>query len=91
MRELHGLPYAVHQIDEGQWQIVIENCPRYPSGYRFPVVYGSEEEAVAALASLHDGLPAQRRHFAGDDTGVVEWIVQQENEPLHPNSNSPNE
>ncbi|MCL6625467.1 hypothetical protein [Alicyclobacillus shizuokensis] len=79
MREIHGLPYAVHQVGEGQWQIVIENCPRYPSGYRFHRIYHSQQEALQSLASW----PGHREdpRVAGDDTGVVAWLAEETARP----------
>ncbi len=69
VREINGLPYAAHQIGENQWQIVIENCERYPAGYTFAPVYGSYEEALQALEQWPNGVHANRAALSGDDTG----------------------
>lgn len=73
VREIHGLPYSVHQIGDGQWQVVIQNCERYPSGYSFAPVYGNYREAMDALESWPEGDVMQRGYdsydYAGDDTG----------------------
>jgi hypothetical protein len=63
VREINGLPYAVHQIGAEQWQIVIENCARYPAGYSFAPVYGSLTEAQNVLQNW----PARDTHRRGDD------------------------
>jgi hypothetical protein len=49
VREIHGLPYTIHQIGDNEWQVAIQNCPRHPAGYAFASVYGSYEEAFSIL------------------------------------------
>ncbi|MCL6597128.1 MAG: hypothetical protein K6T81_00125 [Alicyclobacillus macrosporangiidus] len=73
VREIGGLPYAVHQVGDHAWQIVIENCARHPAGYTFAPVYGSKEEAMAALEAWPDA-SARFHAYAGDDTGAS-WLV----------------
>ncbi|MCL6453610.1 MAG: hypothetical protein K6T78_08295 [Alicyclobacillus sp.] len=74
LREIGGLPYTVHQIGDDQWQIVIQNCPRYPTGYTFAPVYGGYGEALDALEQWPDDDVVQRAALAGDDTGAAEMI-----------------
>jgi hypothetical protein len=69
VREINGLPYAVHKIGDSEWQIVIENCERYPAGYTFAPVYGSYVEALQALQRWPDERAANRAVLSGDDTG----------------------
>ena len=73
VRDVHGLPYSVHQIGDGQWQIVVQNCARYPAGYTFAPVYGAYEDAVEALDHwpVDDALRSERERWAGDDTGAA--------------------
>lgn len=70
VREINGLPYAIHKIGDDQWQVVIENCARHPAGYTFAPVYGSYEEA---LDMLHHwpGDVTQFGGLSGDDTGAA--------------------
>lgn len=70
-REINGLPYVVHQIGDGQWQIVIENCPRHPAGYSFAAVYGSYDEAYETLQHWPAQDAAYGSEWAGDDTGTA--------------------
>lgn len=72
VRDIHGLPYAVHQIGDDEWQIVIQNCARYPAGYTFAPVYGGYDEALEALEHwpADDSLTIRRETWAGDDTGA---------------------
>lgn len=72
MREINGLPYAVHQIGDDEWQIVIENCQRHPAGYTFAPVYGAREEASQALQLWPAGDAMRVSQVAGDDTGAAE-------------------
>ncbi|MDI3256474.1 MAG: hypothetical protein QJR01_01875 [Kyrpidia sp.] len=53
-REIDGLPYTVHQAAPGRWHIVIQNCPRHPTGHFLPLAYPSRE---AAMAALEEGPP----------------------------------
>lgn len=73
IREIHGLPYSVHQIADDQWQIVIQNCSRYPAGYSFTPVYGGYQEAMEALEHWpsDDESYSKREQWAGDDTGAT--------------------
>lgn len=72
VREVNGLPYAVHQIGDAQWQIVIENCARHPAGYNFAPVYGSLDEANQALQAWPTADSMRQSQVAGDDTGAAE-------------------
>lgn len=73
VREIHGLPYSVHQIGEDQWQIVIQNCTRFPTGYTFAPVYGAYQEASGALEQWPVGDVMQRSTgYTADDTGPSE-------------------
>ncbi len=84
MREIHGLPYTLHQVGEDSWQIVIDNCQRHPAGYTFKPVYSSYRDALRALAqwpdpsadgydygAQGDSAGSEDEAFAGDDTGTV--------------------
>lgn len=74
MREIHGLPYAVHQTSEGTWQVVIQNCERHPAGYTYPTVYTAYDDALSALQSW--GSEAAAKELAGDDTGAAEIVAK---------------
>lgn len=76
IRELNGLPYSVHQCSDAAWQIVIQNCPRYPAGYTFEPKYESYEEALSALN--HFGTTTHEQWASGDDTGALELIFFEE-------------
>ncbi|MCL6631566.1 MAG: hypothetical protein K6T63_02955 [Alicyclobacillus herbarius] len=99
VREIHGLPYAVHQVGDGLWQIVIENCPRYPSGYTFHSVYHSQEEALQALADWPGSERPSGRgtkahsansdQWAGDDTGVMAWLAEPQVDAEHDKTGRP--
>ncbi|CAM3723162.1 hypothetical protein [Alicyclobacillus pomorum] len=71
IREINGLPYAVHQIGDHQWQIVIGNCARHPAGYTYTQVYDSYEEALRALERWPSGRVRDDDSAAGDDTSAV--------------------
>jgi hypothetical protein len=71
IREMNGLPYAVHQIGDHQWQIVIGNCARHPAGYTFAKVYDSYEEALGVLQRWPSGSVRADNGAAGDDTSAV--------------------
>lgn len=77
MREIYGLPYAVHQTSDGTWQVVIENCERHPAGYTYAPVYNSYDDAVSALWLW--GKDANAKGFAGDDTGAAEIAAKFDN------------
>lgn len=82
-REIHGLPYSVHQIGEDQWQITIQNCARFPAGYTFAPVYGGYEEAYGALERWPEDDVVQRESLvAGDDTGAVELVRWDDQSPI---------
>jgi len=71
VKSINGLPYTVHQIGEDEWQVAIQNCERHPAGYSFAPVYGSRDDAQAALNEWpsHDSM--QTSVVAGDDTGAA--------------------
>lgn len=87
VRDIHGLPYTVHQIGDEQWQIVIQNCARYPAGYTFAPVYGAYDEAMGALESWPIDDAAMRgagpEKWAGDDTGIGYVDAWEMRDPFH--------
>lgn len=76
-REINGLPYAVHQINDGEhYQIAIQNCTRHPAGYTFAPVYASYKEACAALQQWRSSEDLDTLSMAGDDTGSAHETLQ---------------
>ncbi|WDL97971.1 hypothetical protein [Alicyclobacillus sp. ALC3] len=74
LREIHGLPYTVHQTSAGTWQVAIQNCERHPAGYSYPTSYNSYADALSALESW--GIEATAKELAGDDTGAAEIVAK---------------